>query len=436
MHEIGENQCYSTNVGSLFGWLKSPACIALFIFMLGAMVLTGQGHQQACGILLVLVFFIAVMIRSLKVLFPIPLEIKMLIAWVMWAGATGLLVMIHKETFWRYGGLRQVLQVLVLVIAVYGIARMHREPALKAMMFGIIVGGILQALVTQDAVQAGGGGLAELDATERAQGLTLNANTLGFLMSWAMLAAFMFWKQKRGKTHKIVMVGTFLLIPILCYGMLASGSRKSLVLFAFVSAAWFWYAMAPRKRAKAAAWKMGVIAAGIAISGPVSVYVMNNTLAGKRMADKLSGGDIVSAEQGRYWMYIEGLEMASEHPVFGVGINQYQHYSSFGSYSHSNYIEPLATTGIIGFVLYQGIFFIPLFRAWRLTKIIDDPTTIYQLKVIVVMCIAILLLGFGSPFYTSSTVMSFLALFSGYTHSILQQVRHEQHLYLEEVAYA
>lgn len=436
INEIDENQYHPKAGNSLFGWLLSPACILLSIFMFGTTIFTGKGQQQVIGALLVLVSFTGITFRSLRILFPIPPEIKMYAAWVIWAGVTGPLVAINMESYWL-GGIRNVLQILVLIIAVYGIIRIHGDRALKAVMFGLIAGGVLQALVTKSAVQAYGGNIEGIEATaDRAMGLTTNPNSLGFLMIWAMLAACMLWRQKRGKTHIIIQAGTFLLFPILCYGMLASGSRKALVVFTFVLGAWLWYAMAPRKRAKAAAWKMGLVVAFIIISGPVSVYLMNHTPAGKRMEEKLfGGGGIIEAEEGRYIMYIEGIRMTLRNPVCGVGINQYKYHSSSGKYSHSNYIEPLATTGILGFILYQGIFFIPLFRAWRVTKIIDNETQIYQLKLIIVGCAAILLLGFGVPWYTNTTVLALLALISGYTHNCLQQACYEQQSYLEESEY-
>ncbi|RKY08307.1 MAG: hypothetical protein DRP56_04320, partial [Planctomycetota bacterium] len=405
IYETDENQYYSESGSSLFDWLKSPACIVLCIFIFGTMIFIGKGQQQAAGMLLVLLFSLTVMMRGTGSISPVPPEIKMYIAWILWAALTGPMVAVNKAGLW-YGGLRQVLQVLVLVIAVYGMARMHKERALKAAMFGIIIGGILQAMVVRGAVQTMGGGLSGLEGESgRVGGLASNVNTLGFMMIWALLAAIMLWKQKWGKTHKLVLAGTALLLPILSYGMLASGSRKSLVAFAFVIAAWFWYAMAPRNRTKAVAWKTGVFVTILALSGPLSVYVLTNTLAGKRMAERLTGGGtLVTSERGRLEMYLEGFKMTAKSPIVGVGINQYRDRSSSGKYSHSNYIEPLATTGIPGFILYQGIFFIPLYRAWRLTKMTDDTAQIYQLKVIVIMCVTILLLGFGSPWYSSTMV--------------------------------
>lgn len=427
MYEIDDNNQHGSLAGgSLFGWLKSPACIALFLFMFGTMVLTGAGRQQIVGILLVVFFFFALVIRY-RAIFPIPPEIKMYVVWVLWAGLTGMLVADDKTLLW-YGGLRQILQVLVLVTAVYAIVRMHPERALKAMMFGVVIGGVLQGLVVRGALQTMGESLSGLEGeTERVMGLTDNANTLGFLMIWALLAAITFWKQKQGKTRLIVIAGTVLLFPLLCYGIMASGSRKSLVAFTFVLAVWFWYAMAPRDRAKAVAWKTVVLAVMIALSGPVSVYVLNYTLAGKRMMERLSsGGTLMSSEQTRFDMHLEGLQMTLKNPVCGVGVNHFRVHSNTGTYSHSNYIEPLATTGIPGFILFQGIFFIPLFRAWRLTRIVDDPTRSYQLKVLVIVCATILLLGLGTPWYRSTTVMSFMAMVSGYTYSCLQQIRYQQ----------
>ena len=430
VYEIDKDEYQYTTHFSLLDWLKKPSCVVLFIFMFGSMVLAGRGQQQALGILLVFAFLITAAMKYNRVV-PLPPEIIMYIGWVFWASMTGLFVAADKTLLW-YGGLRQVLQVLVLVICVYSITRIHGDSALKAMMFGIIAGAVLQALVTRGSAQAYGG-LSRLEGEEeRIQGFTHNANTLGFLMVWAMLAVFTFWKQKQGKTHLIVLVGTFLILPLLSYGMLASGSRKSLVGFTFVLAVWLWYALSPRGKAKSFTWKIAVVAVILAVSGPLSVFVLNNTLAGRRMMEKLSGGQtVVSAEYTRYEMYMEGIRMTKNSPIVGVGMNQYRHYSKFGKYSHSNYIEPLATTGIPGFILFQGIFFIPLFRAWRLTKIVDDASLVYKLKIFVILCISILLIGFGAPFYTETPIMALLAMVSAYTYNCLLNIQQAQNPYLE-----
>ena len=59
----------------LFSWMKSPACLVLFLFIVSIMSLSGAGQQQMFGIVLVFGSFLAVMIRSGGGIFPLPLEI-------------------------------------------------------------------------------------------------------------------------------------------------------------------------------------------------------------------------------------------------------------------------------------------------------------------------------------------------------------------------
>ena len=76
----------------------------------------------------------------------------------------------------------------------------------------------------------------------------------------------------------------------------------------------------------------------------------------ERFMDRGTGSLTSAVEENiRYEMYVEGLRIFAHRPVFGVGLNNFGAHFWSGQYSHSNYIEPLATTGFIGFILFQAI---------------------------------------------------------------------------------
>lgn len=69
-----------------------------------------------------------------------------------------------------------------------------------------------------------------------------------------------------------------------------------------------------------------------------------------------------------------GLELFRKHPIFGVGFGNFSYHYFYEyngwaeTYAHNNYIEILADTGIIGFILHYSVLFfmiIDLIRNWN-----------------------------------------------------------------------
>ena len=231
-----------------------------------------------------------------------------------------------------------------------------------------------------------------------------------------------------GKTHsgfsRLFKLIVCFVILLCAFGVLSSGSRKSLLVFAFVIIAWVWLPLAPRSSRGSCLWRVSIVISILIFGGSLGAYIMENTLAGERMSKRLdASNNVAEAEEKRVTLYLEGLEMTAGNPLCGVGMNQFKVLSSTGMYSHSNYMEPLATTGIIGFLLYQGIFFMPLIRARRVILICNSLEIKYKLRIIIIGSVAILLLGLGAPFNNSTTVLPILALFSAYTFRLEKRVR-------------
>lgn len=70
----------------------------------------------------------------------------------------------------------------------------------------------------------------------------------------------------------------------------------------------------------------------------------------------------------RYRMIVFGLELFKEHPLVGVGVNQYRSWfnEAYGNYrpAHNGYIQTLADLGLVGFFLYYGMFSYMWIKLW------------------------------------------------------------------------
>lgn len=93
-------------------------------------------------------------------------------------------------------------------------------------------------------------------------------------------------------------------------------------------------------------------------------------LVGFRFSGLLGfNGAVDASTQVRSSMVSDALKLFSEHPIIGVGINNFRYYAviRFGLfaevYAHNNYVEILSTLGIIGFLGY----YFPIFYSLVIT---------------------------------------------------------------------
>lgn len=121
---------------------------------------------------------------------------------------------------------------------------------------------------------------------------------------------------------------------------------------------------------------------------------------------QLFGEDAANSDDyARLYMLQEGIRAFIDRPIWGSGV--YSSNSLFNSYSHNNYIEILLNTGIIGFIVYYGIYII---MGWRLICGIIRHS---EYKVFTFMCfILILLIGSAAVYYFSVYFQIIIALVS------------------------
>jgi len=85
------------------------------------------------------------------------------------------------------------------------------------------------------------------------------------------------------------------------------------------------------------------------------------------MLDTLHGqsGDASTVERAHYLR--EGFNVFAEHPLFGVGLNNFRVF--LGGYAHNNYLELLVGIGIIGTALFYTIYVLTIRNIYKMPNI-------------------------------------------------------------------
>lgn len=130
----------------------------------------------------------------------------------------------------------------------------------------------------------------------------------------------------------------------------------------------------------------------------------------------LSGGEAEGVDDQATLMK-RGLEMFSEKPILGWGINSYMYSGGFSMYAHSNYVELLADLGIVGTLLYYSNYIWCLSVMWRSRRRRDEEFKLYFPLLISIIVIEIFSITFNQTAY----IPLFIMLISGYCFRLNSQ---------------
>lgn len=115
------------------------------------------------------------------------------------------------------------------------------------------------------------------------------------------------------------------------------------------------------------------------------------------------------SDQGRIQLYIEALKEFINHPIIGLGYNNFSEI--YGSYSHSTYVEPLACSGVGG-LLYLTPYIMILVKQIKLikhNKHLQEEKK-WQ-KELLAFYISFLFIGIGIPYIYKDIPCIILAMF-------------------------
>jgi len=333
----------------------------------------------------------------------IQTEIIIYFAWIAWS-ISGAFVAINQTSF--VNTLMTVFQIGILIFIIAGVTALRQ--GLSTVMLGIAIGGIIVAIssyYTGEFALASG-----IEAKTRAAGLTRNANSFAYHLLFVIIAVFYFWQNK---TSLLIRVFLSALFTISFLGIIYSGSRKGFMgVLAFLI---LWFLFCQRKRLLRNPLITLAILFVISVgSYYLADYVMSNTILSRRF----QYSELHRASDDRLQMYRDGFDMIKKNPVFGVGLDNFRALSTSGLYSHSDFMEVAANTGIVGFLIYFSIYIVLWQRLNYIQYITDNPHLLNVIGLLKAAILTILLEAIGRPNITSKLTWLFLAGVIGYSYAL------------------
>lgn len=247
----------------------------------------------------------------------------------------------------------------------------------------------------------------------RLKGITGNANSYSFYMLYGFIFVAYLWEIKQyWWVRAVCVVASMCLIIMISY----TASRKIFVGFLLFVTMWWYlcYAKGMGRKPIKTLLMMLIVTVGLFFA---TNYIFNKTYLGVRLkANKNSddvGGDALRKE-----LYIRSMQIFLQSPICGVGLDNFKAHNRYGFYSHSEYMEILTDTGIVGFVLYFSFYFILFRRFGRLEKLTQHHQIIYVVRLSKAFFLTLLFINFFIPQMGLRITWVFLASVSGYTWGV------------------
>ncbi|MBR5506649.1 MAG: O-antigen ligase family protein [Clostridia bacterium] len=231
-----------------------------------------------------------------------------------------------------------------------------------------------------------------------------NANVVGMCCAYGAIFSLHFLtREKPGGRAKVFYMAAFVINFV--FGLL-TGSRKALLmLFAGTFLVLYYKSILDKNAIKVLGKVLGAIIAVIALF----YYIMNSELfsvIGERLegliAGFVGGNKIDHSTMDRMYMTKIGWQVFWQYPIIGQGVCASYRY--FLTYSHSNIIEILMNTGIVGFFIFYKPFFTSIVSLFKQDR--KDP--LYPIMLFIIFWL--LFGGFGLVFYYSKSEMTILAI--------------------------
>jgi len=323
---------------------------------------------------------------------------------LLWSFGSGLYVAVDSAGFYHYSG--NLARFIGLSVAVAGFAYAKRSATANMLILTCLA--LYLSLVARWTGTYGAG--LEVGGSFDSGDFLMNQNTFGMMILLGLVGLAYAWKSDVSRPLRWIMP------PVavwLAFSLVSSASRKSFLGLVGFIMLWLLFCYGRQFfRRPGAAMMAIVVLAGTAY---FSSYVMRATRLGARLEQTEEVGGL---DKTRIGMYELGWELFTQYPIAGVGLAGFATFHPLGEYSHSDYIETLSTTGIVGFVLYFLIYFVLWMRLRRIGKRATNPTLRYQVGVLKAVLVTMLLLSIGVTHFLSLYSWYLLASIIGFTYAL------------------
>jgi len=314
--------------------------------------------------------------------------------------------------------------VFMTVIYYTQINRITIDEILKIIMYGGYV--VVLFMVARHGLR---GLMSSVSAGARVGGIDeINGNTVGMCTAYAVVinVYYIIYNKRLHVQDVLLAVGLIVLI--------ATGSRKAFLIAALGICAIFLLKNFNAKKIGMTVLKIlaVLLALAVAFSFLLSLPAFSGIM--DRMEDMivaLQGGGTRGGTDG--WLRAAynrlGIELFLQHPLLGVGIGNANIYTmqlyGHDHYLHNNYIELLATGGLVGTALYYSIYAYILYVFWKCRKYRDK-----EFDICLVILVLRLIMDYGAVFYYEKGTYIFLLLFWFKAMQLKRQMRWERKLKL------
>jgi O-antigen ligase len=331
-------------------------------------------------------------------------EIWLFVAFGAWAGLSGIIVADDRSAF--FAMFMRIARACGLAVAIAGIAQLRRSATVNFAAVLLVALGLAAYSWQAGILQTG------LEVETNDLETPWNANTFGVVMLSGVFALAYLWGIKRLSFLRALV--PFLALALML-ALLSSASRKSFISLLLFGLLWLWFCyLRQRSRNISTLLVLGCLfAVGYFVTG----YVLQNSRLGLRLEN--TGAD--GGDQARLSMYEALPVLLKKNLLAGVGLGNFgTHANSItGSYaySHSDYVEVLTTTGLVGALLYFPIYIVWWRRLVRISQATGDPEVRYHAQVFQAILLTMLFLGLGIPHFMQTEQWYWMAALIGCTYA-------------------
>jgi len=308
----------------------------------------------------IVAYFLIRIVRE-RAIPTLPVEYGLWLAWFLWALITSINA---TNVDLAFAKIFTLLQLIVLSVAIYSILLSLNTT--RPFWFALIAAALIACGVT----------LANpekfIDWSGRISGPLGNANIFGVVLTSSLAAALAYTATTKSFAPRIA----FLAVSIFLFYMIAeTGSRKSMLgsilIIIIVSAV----VLNHIRKANTMKFLLASVAGLVLVIGGITYLASSQHVDRlERAVSAVAAGDMSKADgslQHRARFYELAVEQTAKHPVLGIGLDNFQgidlgFFRSPETYSHSNYLEIMVSTGIPGLVLYCSIYAVLLIKLYSL----------------------------------------------------------------------
>lgn len=231
------------------------------------------------------------------------------------------------------------------------------------------------------------------DSFERLSGLVGNSNGTATYARTALLFSLLLLERPGQRTN--VWKRIYLLSGVLfaSYIIILTASRANFAILCFILMSYLYIKYFYGK-------KLILLAFIVMLFGSIIWTVLIGFIGDYYLYERLTKNESfenIDESEVRIQLYLKAFEVTKENPIFGVGLNQFRHYSD-GHISHTDILDISSQLGIIAALVYLSIY-IKLFR--RISKVMKmtTPQSPHRTEVFLVMVflVAEFLFGLSNP---------------------------------------